>query len=381
MPAYCRNCVLPDTRPGVKLDAEGVCAGCRYAERKRRMDWGERAAAFAEVVRAARARNAPYDCVIPVSGGKDSYWQAVTCLEHGLHPLCVTYVYPGRTALGERNLHQLVKIGVDHLELRVNPRVERHFIERAFRRFGIPGLAAHMAIYSWPLQIAAERGIPLVIYGENSAFEYGTRDDSLIGARVDRRWLQAFGVTAGTVADDWTDEVLTAEALAAFRLPPDELLAARDVRALFLGYYFPWDPEHSRRVAMRHGFQARAEGARVGHYDFVNIDDDFIGVHHHPKWHKYGMTRSWDTLSMEIRAGRMSRLDAIARLRAQGDETPWADIEAFCRYLGISREEYFAVIEGFRNRELWSRRGERWVIDGFLLPDYPWPVDSVAAAA
>jgi N-acetyl sugar amidotransferase len=380
MPAYCRSCVLPDTRPGVRLDADGICAGCRYAEHKRVMDWSERAAAFKEVVRAAKARNRPYDCVIPVSGGKDSYWQVVTCLEHGLHPLCVTYVYPGRTALGERNLRQLVRLGVDHLDLRVNPEVERHFIAKAFNRFGISGLPAHMAIYAWPVQIAVERGIPLVIYGENSAFEYGTRDESLIGARVDRKWLKAFGVTAGTVAEDWVDEVLTEQALAPFRLPSDEQLAARDVRALFLGYYFKWDPHNSRRIAMSHGFEARAEGARVGHYDFVNIDDDFIGVHHHPKWHKYGMTRSWDTLSMDIRAGRLDRAQAIARLRALGDETPWADIELFCRYLGIARAEYFTVVEGFRNRELWSRRGERWTIDHFLLPDYPWPADIAAAA-
>lgn len=379
MPAYCRRCVLPETRPGVKLDAEGICSGCRYAERKREMDWKERSGAFAEVVRAAKARNRPYDCVIPVSGGKDSYWQVVTCLEHGLHPLCVTYVYPARTELGERNLRQLVRLGVDHLDLRVNPVVERHFIEKAFRRFGISGLPAHMAIYSWPLQIAVERGIPLVIYGENSAFEYGTRDDSLIGARVDRAWLKAFGVTAGTVADDWMDEVLTPQALAPFRSPSEQALAERDVRALFLGYYFPWDPENSRRIAASHGFEARAEGARVGHYDFVNIDDDFIGVHHHPKWHKFGMTRSWDTLSMEIRAGRLDRAQAIAKLREAGDETPWDDIGLFCRYLGIGRDDYFHVVEGFRNRTLWSRHGDRWAIDGFLLPDYPWPADGAGA--
>lgn len=378
MLAYCKHCVLPDTRPGVRLDADGVCAGCRHAEHKRSMDWDERAAQFKEVVRAAKAKNRPYDCVIPVSGGKDSYWQVVTCLEHGLHPLCVTYVYPGRSKLGERNLRQLVRLGVDHLELRVDPAIERHFIAKAFRRFGISGLPAHMAIYAWPLQVAVDRDIPLVIYGENSAFEYGTRDDSLTGARVDRAWLKVFGVTAGTVAEDWVDEVLTPQALTPFRLPADEQLAARDVRALFLGYYFRWDPLNSRRIALAHGFEARAEGARVGHYDFVNIDDDFIGVHHHPKWHKFGMTRSWDTLSMEIRAGRLERAQAIARLRALGDETPWPDIELFCRYLGLARAEYFRIVEGFRNRALWARRGERWAIDGFLLPDFPWPADVAA---
>lgn len=359
----------------MRLDALGVCLGCRNADEKRRIDWGARAAAFREVVRHARAEARSYDCVIPVSGGKDSYWQVVTCLEHGLVPLCVTYVYPGRTALGERNLRKLAALGVDHLELRVNPAVERHFIAKAFRKTAISGLVAHMAIYSWPLRVAVREGIPLVVYGENSAFEYGSEDESLVGKQVDRRWLEAFGVTAGTTAVDWLDEVLTPKALAPFFAPTDEELSERRVHAVFLGHYFPWDPENSRRIALAHGFEARAEGARVGHYDFVNIDDDLIGVHHHPKWHKFGITRSWDTLSMEIRAGRLTREEAIARLRALGDETPWDDIRQFCSLIGMSRDDYFATLERFRNQELWSRRGDRWVIDGFLVPDFEWPAD------
>jgi tRNA(Ile)-lysidine synthase TilS/MesJ len=168
--------VLPDTRPGVVLDPAGVCAGCRNAEWKRTIDWSVRAAAFDTLVERATARARPYDCVIPVSGGKDSYWQVVTCLERGLHPLCVTYVYPGRSELGERNLRRLVALGVDHLELRVNPDVERAFIAKTFFATATSGLVAHMAIYAWPLQVALAHDIPLVVYGENSAFEYGSED-------------------------------------------------------------------------------------------------------------------------------------------------------------------------------------------------------------
>ena len=104
--------------------------------------------------------------------------------------------------------------------------------------------------------------------------------------------------------------------------------------------------------------------------------NEMIGVHHQPKWHKFGIMRSWDTLSMEIRAGRKTRDEAIAELAARGDETPWEDIALFCEYLGISREEYVRVVEGFRDRDLWTRRDGRWVIEGFLLPDFPWPADA-----
>lgn len=377
MPRYCTHCILPDTRPGVRLDADGVCLGCTNAEKKQTIDWHSRKQAFEQVVRNAQAQAKTYDCVIPISGGKDSYWQVATCLEHGLHPLTVTYAYPGRTELGTQNLRQLLEMGVDHVELRLNPRVERAFIDRAFRKTGISGLVSHMAIYAYPVQLAAAYDIPLVIYGENSAFEYGSEDESLIGARVDRRWRQSFGVTAGTTAADWVDDDISAKDLAPLFLPTEAELATKSMHVVFLGHYFPWDPQHSLQVATKHGFQARAAGARVGHYNFVNIDDDMIGVHHHPKWHKYGITRTWDTLSMEIRNGRMTRDEAIAHLADKGDETPWDDIGVFCEYLGIEPAEYHRILEGFRDRALWSRRDDRWVIDGYLVPDFPWPADPV----
>ena len=375
MPAYCRNCILPDTRPGVRLDENGVCYGCRNNQAKAAVDWDERAAAFRRIAEDAKRRSHGYDCVIPVSGGKDSFWQVVTCLELGLKPLCMTYAVAGRTALGEANLKELIKLGVDHFDFTVNPKVERRFIEKAFRKTAISGLTLHMGIYSAPINLAVRYDIPLVIYVENSAVDFGTEDESLTGAVVDRRWLQTFGVTNGTIAADWVDEELSAADLIGFTLPSEEILEAKGVQAIFMGWYFPWNPENSYRIASAHGFRAREEGARVGHLDYVNIDDDFIAVHHHPKWHKFGITRSWDTLSIEIRHGRMTRDEAIEELRQLGDETPWDDIKLFCDYLGISRQEYFRILESFRNSEIWTRRDGRWLIEDFLVPDFPWPED------
>lgn len=375
MPRYCQNCVLPDTRPGVKLDAAGVCHGCRNAARKRDLDWQARAASFRELVEQVRRKGRRYDCVIPVSGGKDSFWQVVTCLEHGLHPLCVTYRVPFRNALGERNLQRLVALGVDHVDFRPNPDVERKFVEKAFRTRGISGLVTHMAVFAVPLQVAVAYDVPLVVYAENSATEYGTDDPSLEGERLTRRWLMRFGVTDGTTAADWVDDDLSARDLAAYAFPDEDLLAERDVRVVFLGHFFPWDPQNSLAVAAAHGFASRPEGPLVGHYDYANLDDDLLGIHQHAKWYKFGITRSWDTLSMEIRAGRTSRDAAIARLREIGAETPHQAIATFCDWLGIGEADYYAALERFRNPQIWRRRGGRWVIDDFLVPDFAWPAD------
>ena len=122
-----------------------------------------------------------------------------------------------------------------------------------------------------------------------------------------------------------------------------------------------------------HGRRSRRrEGAKTGYYDYADIDDDFISIHHYLKWYKFGFTRTYDNLALEIRNGRLTRDEAIAVLRARGDETPHEDIARFCAFVGISRERFFEIIEKFRNREVWSRRGGKWVIEDFLIPDWRW---------
>ena len=150
---------------------------------------------------------------------------------------------------------------------------------------------------------------------------------------------------------------------------------------MFLGHYFPWDPANSRRIAAAHGFETHPDGALVGHYDYANIDDDLLSIHQHAKWYKFGITGSWDTLSMEIRTGRLSRDAALKEVKARGDETPREAIKAFCEYVSITEQQYFATLETFRNPEIWSRKNGRWVIEDFLIDDFEWPKDTLAVSA
>jgi N-acetyl sugar amidotransferase len=370
---YCQCCILPDTRPGIEIGADGVCSACAsHAGARKAIDWDARRQAFADVAAHARRRSRGYDCLIPVSGGKDSTWQVVTCLKYGLNPLAVTWKTPARTPVGERNLSNLVRLGVDHIDYQISPKVERKFMLKALERVGSTALPMHLAIFNIPLTIAARFDIPLVVWGENSAFEYAGTGEESRGFRLDRRWLQKYGVTHGTTARDWVDADLSERELTAYFGPADEELEARGVLAVFLGYYFPWDPSTSLAVARAHGFEARGEGAKTGYYDYADIDDDFISIHHYLKWYKFGCTRTYDNLALEIRNGRLTREQAVQVLRRRGDETPHEDIARFCDFVGITRERFFGIIEKFRNRDVWTLRDGRWMIDGFLLPDWSW---------
>ena len=369
---YCQRCILPDTRPGITIDAEGVCSACLAHGRKgTAVDWETRRLEFEQLVARAKGRGRPYDCVIPVSGGKDSTWQTVTCLELGLHPLAVTWKTPGRTELGRHNLENLVAVGVDHVDFGINPKVESRFMLAALERYGTTAIPMHLALFNIPLMVALHWAAPLVVWGEDSATEYvGESDRSSF--HLDGEWIRRYGAVQGTTARDFVATELTEQDLTPYFGPSDEQLARSGVEAVFLGYFFQWDPAETARVAREHGFRARAEGPKTGVYDYADIDDDFISIHHWLKWHKFGFTRSWDNLSLEIRNGRLTRDAAITRLRELGDQTPNEDIARFCAFAGISEARFHELAERWRNPEVWTRRDGAWQVDDFLIPDWRW---------
>ena len=370
---YCKRCVLPDTRPGILFDSSEVCSACKCHESRNLIDWKKREEAFDKVVANAKTMNAGYDCLIPVSGGKDSTWQVIKCLEKGLNPLCVTWKTPARTEVGRENLENLISLGVDHIDYQISPHVEKKFMLHAFEKYGSTGIPMHMALFNIPLNIAFKFEIPLVIWGENSAFEYGGTGEEKTGFRLNSSWLKKYGVTHGTSAEDWISDTLSKKELTPYYGPDPDALEQSGTLAVFLGYYFAWDVEMTHQVAKLHGFKSSYDGSKkTGIYDFADIDDDFISIHHFLKWYKFGFTRSYDNLSLEIRNGRVSRDQAIQTLNEIGEETPKADIQKFCDFVGISEDRFYKICEKFRNLEIWSQESGIWKIKDFLIPNWNW---------
>lgn len=369
---WCASCILPDTRPNLVIGDDGICNACHAHQTKRKIDWTVRGSAFDQVIARAKARSRGYDCLIPVSGGKDSTWQVVKCLELGLKLLAVTWRPPGRTKIGQRNLDNLISLGVDHIDYAFNPNIERIFMRKAFERYGTPALPMHMGVYNMPLTIAHRFGIPLVVWGENSADEYGSTETATQGFKLTEEWLNRYSLSHGTGPRDWVDSELAEKDLTPYFRPSGEELMEKAITGVFLGYYFHWDPETSLTVASAHGFQRDLRGPRTGYWDYADIDDDFISVHHYLKWYKFGFTRLFDNLAIEIRNGRMTRTAAIDTIRESGDQTPHEDIGKFCEFLRIDRTRFFEIVERFRNRDIWRQIDGVWRIDGFLIPDWPW---------
>lgn len=371
---YCSQCILPDTRPNLVILEDGRCNACHsWHEKNNSIDWNARKKALIQLVDNVKKKSTTWDCVIPVSGGKDSTWQVIKALELGLKPLCVTWKTPARNELGQKNLDNLIHLGVDHIDFTMNPRVEKIFTIETLKKAGSIAIPMHMALFAIPLRVAVNYKIPLVLWGENSGMEYGGTGKDALGFQMSNAWLKTYGVTQGTVAQDWVSDRLSLKDLSAYVWPSDSELNAADVTAAFLGWYIPWDPVEAYSVAKKNGFEGLSSKPKTGYYQFADVDDEFIiAVHHWLKWYKFGFTRLWDNLSLEIRAGRMTREKALEIIKNIGDEYPVEAIQKFCSWAELTEMQFLEIISIFRNDRIWGENEGVKKIKNFIIQDWKW---------
>lgn len=361
---YCQTCVLPNTRPNLKISEGGTC-NCKLSnESSYSIDWEGRLTQFRNFIKSTRT-NSEYDCIVPVSGGKDSTWQTLQCLDLGLRPLCITWKTPGRNSLGEDNLRNLIKLGVDHFDVTVNPNVDRIVVRKSFEENGSPAAPMHRLIRSIPIRMARLFHIPFVLDGENSAFEYGGSTDDFV-FYMTNQWLRKYGVVGEIDLKALESQVGDARSLDWYQVPDLDSARSQGFYVLFASYFFRWSPEEAYQRAYLAGFKPAPEPI-IGNWDFADIDDDFIiPVHHWMKWFKFGFTRRWDNLSIDIRSGKITRSEAIEILRSSPETEPRKAIELFLEYIGMSRSEFDLTCDKFRNPKVWKLNSMgKWEIRGF----------------
>lgn len=194
-------------------------------------------------------------------------------------------------------------------------------------------------------------------------------------------WLRKYGVMEGTKAEDGVDEDLDRKKLTPYFASEPDMLDKRGVRAVFLGYYFEWDPKNSFEVAREHGFESSVDGCKTGLYNYADIDDSFISIHHFLKWYKFGFPRLFDNLSLEIRNERLTRKEALEIIKNIGPQIPYEDINSFCEFTGLSEARFYKILEKFRNRNIWLFRKNFWIVKNFIVQDWEsWAEFSVISS-
>jgi N-acetyl sugar amidotransferase len=365
---YCKRCVYPaNTQPQIILDDEGVCSGCRVFEKRSQVDWDERKDILQDILNEyseqAREQGASYDCIIPVSGGKDSHYQVHVISEiYDLDPLLVAYNHTFNTKIGLRNLRNLVeKTGCDLVRYTSNPQTVRKLTKYHLHETGDVTWHYHSGIMTFPIQTAVRYNIPLIIWGEE-AYRYKmgmfNPDDMVEFTEKVRQEHDMRGYTPDKILDDPYAQDLGIERsdLGPFRYPSDDEIDEVGVRGIYLDNFMPWDSHaQTQEMIEKYDFATYPIGAHQSGRTFLNyseIDDAANGMHDYLRYLKYGYGRATDHVVREIRHGRLTREEGI-RLVEEYDHRPPNDMDFFLDFLDITEEELEAAIEDMRDTDIW----------------------------
>jgi N-acetyl sugar amidotransferase len=359
----------------VQLDlSDDVCSACRTAEQFEQISvetWSQRKDKFAEIISKYKKTNdSDYDCIIPVSGGKDSYYQAhVICKEFGLKPLLVTYHGNNYLPEGDYNRDRMRHVfDADHLVFGPSVKVLQELNRVAFKLMGDMNWHAHCGIFTYPIQVAVKFKIPLIIWGEtfwDLAGMYDADDFVEFSARMRHEHaLRGF---------EWEDLVkasnggLSEHDLLWAKYPNDVEILDVGVRGICIGNYFKWDPnKNTQSMIVKHGWKPSSKPFERTYRTMSNLDDRYEnGIHDLMKFVKFGYGRCSDHASKDIRSGHLSREDGVKLVRKY-DHVVSSDLEYWLDYVGMSEREFWETADSFRDPNVW------WIKDGEWWKDNLW---------
>ncbi len=363
---YCARCLYPEnSKPTIIFDEQGICSGCRYYESRNRINWEEREKKLRKLLieyrDKQRAAGAVYDCIVPVSGGKDSHFQVYLMKEvYDLNPLCVTFNHCFNTQLGLRNLNNLIsRFGVDLIRFTASPESVRKIARYMVKKVGDITWHYHAGIMTVPFQMAVKYKVPLIIWPEHYGELTGvfTLDDMVEFTKWVRQEHDMRGVEPEDIVNDPASGISLRD-LAPYRYPTDEEIEEVGVRGIFLVNYIYWDPKAQSELVMeKFGFQPLTRKRDRTFHLCAKTDDHANDVHDYMKYLKFGYGRGTDDASTEIRYGRMTREEGIEVVREYDHVRP-KSLDFYLKFLGMTESEFEQALEPMRDLSVWEKDGK-----------------------
>ena len=375
---YCTRCVYPSiAATPLTFDENGVCSGCRVANQKQHTDWNERWQMLVEMVDEYRS-GSNYDIVIPVSGGKDSYYQThVAVKQLGLKALLVTYHGNNYLEEGEYNLQRMRDVfDCDHIIVRPSVEMLAKMNRIGFKLQGDMNWHNHCGIFTVPIQVAVRYNVPLMLWGEHGYMDLG----GMYSSNDFVEFTAKFRLEHAQRGYDWYDftddglerlgrpelkEGLTGKDLLWAQYPSDEQIDRVGVRGIYLSNFVDWDAnKHVELVKELYSWLPAQQPFERTYRDFSNLDDMHEnGIHDYLKFAKFGYGRASDHACKDIRAGKMSREQGIEMVRKYDHIKPQRDLQRWLRYVGMSEEEFDVICDTFRDPRVWRIENGQWVKD------------------
>ena len=379
---FCSRCLMSNQRPSsfpefkhspdretptLKIDNDGVCDACRYAETKDQIDWQERERELRDLLDRHRRYDGHYDCLVPGSGGKDSIMAShILKYKYGMHPLTVTWSPILYTDIGWQNFQNWINVGgFDNTIFRPDGRVLGLLTRLATENLLHPFQPFILGQKNIAPKFALNLGIPLVFYGENEA-EYGNpiadnasslRDKSFFG--MDN--LEEVYLSGRSAADLQEEYGLTLADLRPY-LPPDyQDLERSNIEVHYLGYYLKWTPQEAYYYAVENaGFEANPVRTEGTYSKYNSLDDKLDGFHYYTTYIKFGLGRASYEASQEIRNKHLTREEGVALVKRFDGEFPETYFRDAMDYIGMAPERFMELCDSFRSPHLWTKESGEW---------------------
>lgn len=351
----CRTCLMPSSRPDTAF-ISGECSACVNYKSRPALDWKARQDELIRILENSK-NGTGYHCIVPSSAGKDSFYQALRIRELGFRPLLVTASTCMLTKVGRRNLDTLAQYATT-IEVTPNRDVRRKLNRLGLELVGDVSLPEHWGIFSIPFRVAADLGIPTLIYGENPQACYGSPTPSAAEARVmTRRWTQEFGGYLGCRPMDMVGEDgITAADMQDYMLPDDDKLSR--VTAYWLGQFEEWSSHRNLRVAKEAGM-LQPLPCEANWWSGENVDGALTGLHDHAMWRKYLYGRGCAQISVDVRCGLVDRETADAWVEVYDGRFPHTycgvDLDQVLDHLRMSESELLEALDKHTNWSLLER--------------------------
>jgi N-acetyl sugar amidotransferase len=355
---YCKNCLFPDTKPELEFDDRGVCSACNNVKNKENVDWASRRKDLEQILEKHRSKDGTkYDCIIPVSGGKDSHYQAHFIKnEMGLQPLLVSFHPRDFTELGRKNIENLKNLGFDCIEFSSNPNIYKKLARFGFVELGDCAWPEHIGIFTVPVQIAVAMKIPLIVWGENPQMEYGGPASVSSTQFLDKEWNEKHG---GYFLDKIRPENMVKYGISLSDLKPylypnDQEIHSVGVTGIFLGYYMKWDARQQLEIIKKLGFNVSDIPNEGTYTNYENLDTKYVALHDYFKFLKFGFGRSTDHASIDIRNNRLARKEGLELIQKHEGKIPTKYLDEFLDEFELSKEDFLQVCDKFTNKEIFK---------------------------
>ncbi len=359
---WCKNCLNMSTRPRIEFDEKGLCNACQWADQKKIFDWKSRELELKNLLDKYRSNNGNFDCVVPVSGGKDgSYVSYQLKNKYQMNPLTITVAPPLSLDLGDQNLKNFINSGFNHIHIHPDHNIMQQLNKIGFIEKGFPYYGWLIAIQTAVIRTALNFNIPLIFYGEDGEVEYGgsteTKNNSLLTIDYQKKiWFEdGYDLVLNKIKVDKESDLYF------WRFPSDEEINKKSLHTATWSYFEPWDSYRNYIVAKNYCGLSENEQSGSGTFtNFAQNDQALYSLHVYLMYLKFGFGRATQDAGIEIRRGAMDRNQALNLVNMYDNHYPEEFIPIFLEYFCMTEKEFDQVIDKFANKSLFKKIDDRW---------------------